>query len=533
MLHVMVAGASGTITDLCATDHVRLPGVSLIANSEEGTVATSQLLVDDLSGALDIVGLRRVWAYEDTAPAGNQIIWTGYIGDREYGRRAGGEDEFVVGADRRISTALVESNALLSRRLITGADGDRPAETDLQRIAWLLSSSYLTGVASTYVATSGGVNMGAGDLRGLSAYEVLSACANASNRNFNLVLVDGGSPSTGAYTYALFYDYDYAAVLDSTLRLCNTRSEIDNTTTFALNPEALLRRTPERVYSGVLNRYNGGAVYTQNTTTGDTYGYRDTTKDSPLVSDSAVATSQNDRYLADMAHEEDRITAEFTVPAASVNLLREGYRVQLKASHFPGYSSDYQYMRCLRREVTQQSDDYYRIGVTLAPLGVTTYSEAQLQSPQSSQFGGGSGAFRVQWDNDGDSPGSGCSSLARHDLLAYRGVAAERTGVTVNGDGLLTITNHGTLSGVGGGDITMIAYIYRNGAVVASDTQSTSGGLRALSWTWNIVATNVAVRKGDYLEAYFYISAAPNILVIPAGTGDCANMFYVRGYLRA
>ena len=530
MLHVCVDLSSG-IVDLVTTDRIRLNDPSFSTRAEEGTVATSQLLIDDLASALSLRGWRRCWAYEDTAPLGNQIIWAGFLGDRRIGRKAGGEDEFVVGADRRISAALVEGNTLLSLRVITGASADRPAETDLQRIAWLSSAGYLPGVALTYVTTGTAVNLDAANLEGQTAYQVLSDCANRSNRNFHLVVVDGNSPATGLYTWALVYDYDYAPILTSSLRLSNTRSEIDYATTWPLNPGAELVTTPARIYSGALVRYQGGTTYQQVTATGDAFVFRDTARDASNVSSLAAAQALGARYLADTDQEEDRIEGvEVSLPNTLVNSIREGQRVQVKASHWDAYTS-YSYMRVLARTVRQQSDDTYRVTLTLAPLGTTTSSGAQLQSPQSSQFGGGAGTFRVQYDNDGDSPGSGCSALARSGLLAYQGVAGERTGILCNGDGVLTISSHGTMSGVGGGDITMTAYIRVNGTTVSTTSTFSTGGLRALGWTWD-QSVEVAVRSGDVIEAYFNISAAPNIFVIPAGVGDCANMLYVRGALR-
>ena len=104
-------------------------GVSFSSAAEEGSVAMSEIIVDDTANALDYVGRRRLYAYETACQAHNQIIYNGYLQTRKIGRLpAEGPDSDQEVMGRRWTLAVADTNSLLSRRLITGADGDRGGE---------------------------------------------------------------------------------------------------------------------------------------------------------------------------------------------------------------------------------------------------------------------------------------------------------------------------------------------------------------------------------------------------------------------
>ena len=377
-LHVIYSNATGTTQDLAALDAIRLAspmdggeqGVSLTANAEEGSVAISTLLVDDPGGTLNLVGHRRVYVYESAEDPLNQMIWTGFLGDRTVTR---GEGEFVLSADRRWSAALVEGNTILSRRIITGADGNRPAETDVARVTWLVASSYLSTVdnALGYLDTSGPIAMEAADLRGQTAFDVVNDCANRSGKNWFLIYHGDTSPPSYIGTYSIWYASAESSSYVSTLRLTNVLADVDNSTTFAVNPDVTLRRDPSRVYSGVYLPYEGGVLYQQDTATKNAYAARDTAAPNANVEDSTKAAALARRYLDDAATEDDRIDFRIVVPKEKVNHLREGHRVEVKFSHLPGYSSAYGWARLLRRTVTQLSDELYEIAGELSGAGTS------------------------------------------------------------------------------------------------------------------------------------------------------------------
>lgn len=521
-------------------------GPKFVAKAEEGSVGGSEVYVDDPTGALDIVGLRRWWAWESAEDAGSQVIATGYIGPREIGRIANNVDDHVVGADRCWSVTLNDHNQLLSRRLVTGADGDRPAETDIARITWLLGSGYLASVDDVlgYLNTADPVDMDAADLRGQSAYEVLRDAASRAGKDFFLIRHGDTSPPSfgGTDAYSLFYDYSYSTTYASTIRLTNLPADVDNATTFAIHPDARLRRTPDRTYSGVYVRHINGAYYAQNTTTANTYGARDTaTTDSNITTDAAAATLAT-TYLDNGRTEEDRITCRFVVPSTKVNHLREGQAVQIKASHFGApYSTTYMWTRCVSRSVEQLSDTFYELTVELAALGGGgTYSEAYLTDPYETNLAGG--FFLIDWRRDGDDVRPGRSSQPLTGLMEYVGPARNRSYLRMLGSGVVSINVQ--INCAIGGTLpagTNSMRVTRNGEEIgrADDPISYTGvlGPNDVSSTWDYDLTNIAVRYGDEIgvEIQFdpaWYAANPGLANVPIGVGFIDHQLYVGGYLR-
>lgn len=522
-------------------------GPKFTIKAEEGAVGGSEVYVDDTAGTLNVVGLRRWWAWETGEDPGYQVIATGYIGPREIGRIANGIDDHVVGADRVWTVSLNDHNQLLARRLITGTDGDRPAETDIARITWLIGSSYLSGVDNVlgYINATDTVSLDASDLRGQSAYEVLRDCAQRSGKDFFLVRRGDTSPPTfgGTDRCSLWYDYQVSTAYQSTLRLTNIRADVDNTTTFAVNPDAKLRRVPDRTYSGILVRHVNGSVYSQNTTTLNTFGARDNAVTDSNITTDAAAAALAATYLDNARTEEDRITCRFMVPHTKVNHLREGQAVQVKFSHFgTPYSAGYTYMRCVERTVEQVSDTTYEISVELVGTGTTTFSEAYLESPNSNNIAGG--WFRINWDNDGDNFRAGRSLQPLTGLMAYVGAVGERTYLQMLGSGIVSINVHIDCSVVGTGTATNSIRITKNGTPIVQSDHTTGGGLRTVLSEWEtagspgvLTLNNIAVRYGDLigLELQFDPTSYtnnPGTAVVPTGTGNIEHQLYVGGYLR-
>jgi hypothetical protein len=542
MLRIVYESSAGTTVDWVATDHVRLPGVEFTENAEEGTVATSSLLVEDSGGTLDIVGQRRWWAYETAEEDGNKIIACGFVGDREIGRDVGAEP-FMVDDDRRWSVGLVDKEQILSDRVLSGPTTDRPAETDIARLTWLLSSGFLSGVGNTlsYIDTIGAVDLSAASFSGQRPYDVLSDCAQQSNKDFFLVKASE-SITTGVSTYSLWYAFDAQPAYDSTIRLTNIKTEADNTVTFSVHPDMTLKRGPERVFSGVLVRHLGGEVYVQNATTGNAFRYRDAVHPGINVSDQAVALDRANRYLADADAEEDRITCRFVVPKETVNALRAGQRVQFRFTHLPGYdSSAYQYARCVRRTVKQLSDDFYELRAELIPTpqGSATETSALLMRPNSTNDAAdpdhAAQEFQINWDNDGDNPKAGDTGSPLVGLIAYQGALAERTGLTILGDGLADVSLAFSVSIVGSGTHTFTAQIRVNGATIASSVRTSSpGGLFVHAEEWiagtALTATYVA-RSGDVVTGWVAstIGAVGSHVTLPTGVGNGSHGLSVTG----
>ena len=236
------------------TSVVRLGAVpGFIGEAELGAVGICGIPFDDPTGSLTVTGWQTFTVDESAGPTGQQRLWTGFIADRQYVR--GSNDSLITGAGRVIDTTIADLNTILSFRLFppTDSTANRPSETDIARINWLLGTSYISQVYSLngYINTSGPVTLDAADLRGQSAQSLLTDCADQSGKNFFLYWNEATSQ------IGLWYDFDYSTNFTSTLQLSNVLSDVDNVTTFAYEDDATLEVDPGRVYSGVQVPYSG------------------------------------------------------------------------------------------------------------------------------------------------------------------------------------------------------------------------------------------------------------------------------------
>lgn len=376
-LQVIYSNAPGSTTDLSgrvfmASEHLGLPGVVITQNAEEGSVAHFETAVDDPTGTLTLKGHRRVYYVETSAPAGAQVIGNGFLGTKTVTRGS-----WAVGPLARTYTAgLADSNTLISRRLVVGADGARPAETDVQRVQWLMTTTEANQFngSATYINTSGPVAMDAVDYRGQSVEGILNDCSQASGKNYWVIYEE----SLGEFS--LWYDWDYSATYSSTIRLSNDEADVDDSTTFAYFPDAKLSQDPSRVYSGVLIDFMPASsettswVYETNLATGNEFVFRDVSYPSQNVKTEAKARARAQRYLGTLDEEEDVIHVSFVVPAAAVNKLMHGHRIEMKGTHWGFEDHDYTtftWMRAMNRTVTQIGPAHYQIDAELSPIRPT------------------------------------------------------------------------------------------------------------------------------------------------------------------
>lgn len=350
------------------TDSVRLGSISgLSCAADKGSYASSGLSVDDPTGSLNLIGLKTVRVEETTATP--QRIFTGYAADRTVERY----NSLVNGAARRWDVSLVDINAIFGFRIVTGTDGKRPAETDIERITWLLGSSYLTSVNDYGLIDEGSPkDMDPEDYRGRYAADVLSDCSNVSGKN-HFAYYDEDEDGIG-----LAYFAATSSLYSSSLRFTNILGDIDNTTTFGVEQNVRLSRDPSRVYSGVYFAYGDStaAVYRTDATTAATWFARDVAASSASVKTVAKATTLADKYLDDSDGEQDTINCVVKLPAAQVNDAREGQRVQVKFAHLPSYSSSYTYLRIVRRSVSQveETDQFFSVTFELGnPRMISTF----------------------------------------------------------------------------------------------------------------------------------------------------------------
>lgn len=353
---------SGTFDDITA--HVRLYTLDVTMRAEEGSPATSTVVVDDPDATLDIVGLRDYRILEDTAASSNNLLFAGYVADRKVHR-----GPYRNGSSRVWDVNVVDVNSYLSRRLLTNTVGAlRPAESDVARVRWLMSTWQVVNIGNEqFINSSGPVQMDKTDYRGQSAAEVLDDCAQESGKNWFLWF------DTANTTYGLWYDYDISTSWSSPLRLSNDLADVDSSTTFAIAYEdTSLSRDPSRMYSGVRVEYDGGVVFIRRGSVATAIGgARETSMPAFNVKTAARATARANRYLDDLGSEEDVVTTSVLLPRAQAGLILAGMRVQFKATHLPGYE-DFVWLRCISRNVVEESEDFIRLNLDLTTGGGST-----------------------------------------------------------------------------------------------------------------------------------------------------------------
>ena len=365
---------NGDIQEL--SGQVRRMELSASANAEEGSVGSFELEVDDPEGTFDIRGHRRFYIVEDAALGDPYagVVWSGYTGDRDVFRGPA-----RAGPNARTWTLhLHDINTLFDRRINVGNDCDRPAETDLARINWLMSTAELGSLiadSTTYIDSTDAVDMDATDYRGQKVLDVIDDCAQQSGRNYFLFWLGGPDD------FYLWYKYSASSNYTSNLRISNTLADVNSSTIFAPDHETRLTRDPSRVYSGVYQTYDGGAVYQTRPETGERFAKRDVVGRAENVKTESTATRRALRYLNDIDTELDTIATSVVVDGGKINGLMQGHRVLVKYSHLPGYSDDYKPMRVRDRTVHEIAPDTYEIAMNLTGPSLET-----LETP-----GGGSG----------------------------------------------------------------------------------------------------------------------------------------------
>jgi len=411
---------SDTVASIDITDHCRLYRLDVTMSAEEGAVGASTLIVDDPDGTLDIVGLKNIVISETLATGSNTIIGSFVAAERTIDR-----GPFEVGAARQWTVSLLDVNTIASWRVHVGGGNNRPAETDVQRMQWLMGTSELGQVAdTTFLDTSGPVAMDAVDYNGQTSIQVLDDCAQASGKNYFIYY------RQASLTPALWYGFSGSTAYTSSIRLSNDLDDIVNDAyglTFAISDDTTLERSPSRVNSGAYVPFDGGNVYEQRASIYDAFRRRDAVMPSLNVKSRAKATARAQRYLDVMATEEDRITTSYRVPAAQVNFMREGMRCQFRATHLPGYEGPFQYMRALSRKVKQDSEESYL--VTLVLSGESTTVSVPAAGPGSVYFYGDNGV--EVWVN-----GTFIGDNSSNHKTSPSSVAG---GVIVSGDNVLAI----------------------------------------------------------------------------------------------
>lgn len=355
----------------------------VMSEAEEGGTAGSTVTAYDPDAVLDFIGHSHLRIWEMSAPEGSRCIWQGHVSRQKVKR---GEYD-KVGVQRIWELSVDDFNSYFSRRIFDKADADRPAETDIERLTWLLSTPKLALVTdTTYVDTTNPVQMDAVDYQGQTSFSVMDDLAQQSQKNWFMWYKEDTDE------FGLWYAYAASDQYSSTLRLSNDLADIDDDVTFAISDDSEWQRDPTRVYSGAYGTGDGFTVFVQRAETLVNYPVRDFVAPHINVKTPATMRRRLRAQLARLGTEEVVVTTTVLLPRAKVNLIMQGMRVQFKATHMPGLE-DFTWLRALNRTVREVSEDYYAVTLELVNPAPATAETACPPTTESGSFYplGGSG----------------------------------------------------------------------------------------------------------------------------------------------
>lgn len=332
---------------------VRLQDFELVEAARNGEVGMGGFDVDSENAAFYFNAHKTV-SVHDYAAGSN--IYTGFVADKDLSR-----GPFSVQNDRQFETGLVDLNTMLIDDIMTGADANRPAETDIERVTWLVGTSFLNGMGANIGGTNA-IDLEAADYRTQQPLSLLTQAAETSGKLF-FVYWD-----LAANGPKLFYDIAPAANFTTPHKISTYLPDGSNSTTHHPVKDSLSRRMDGgRIYSELLYKYDGGSVTVTNTATASNFKPRKTVVYDNTVKTSAMATRKANRYLANAATEEETIMVSVLVEDEDANAFRAGQLMQIKAPHLglPNFT-DRRIVRTSKKPRTDTDEEGYRIDMELS-----------------------------------------------------------------------------------------------------------------------------------------------------------------------
>lgn len=515
--------------------NVRFGDMALSMSAGVGDPSTSQLPVEDPLGLYDFKGLRAFETRETSAPSNNQIILRGVVQDREVGRSA--ERALLTGVERLWTIDIQDYNWHLFKRVLVDDDSNRPAESIGDRLRWLINRAAHVNINDYGNVFYPSRQMDANDYRTQRPIDVLNDCCIEDNYSFWCDYNEAhGKPE-------LFFIRPASDDYASAVAVSNLYADADGVTVFFPYRDAKLGRSASRIAFGALVTHADGYEYRRKDSTGEQFGKLDQVAPMSNVKTAARAGRLAQKFVNDNDEETDVINLQLNVPAAQVNDIRHGHRLNVKFQHLPGYE-DYVGMRVLRRTVIQEAaigEDRYVLDLELTgPVGgddpggggggnePQATAGAVLYEPQDPNTPGTT--IAVTFRNDGDTPSAGYPTRPRDaDAFAYTGTGPDYTGFEVLAtSGTLNVHLKFSFLNISvSNPHTYTGELLLNGVVIGSSSAVKTGSTpRADSSMFDITVTGVAVVAGDLLTARMTTSVLSGV-TIPLAAGDNTLLFEI------
>jgi hypothetical protein len=291
--------------------------------------------IDDPEGAYELAGWH-TFTVDETECTGRERVWGGWLVGRRVSR-----GPYKDGAARIWSVDIIDINALFGFQVFRANSAQRPAETDVERMTWMIASAPM---ASTPVhddgrfSTSGPTNLPAAEFVRSYPVDMATNAAGQSGKNV-YAYWDHDDDEIG-------FHYDLQANGPAcSLRASNVIADEDGVTTFYAFLDAELDADAYGTYTGVLLDYVGGAVFGENDTLiaelsptefSPVTFKRDQMLRSDRIGKLTTANAYLAVYLAQASQEREDITLSVRLPASLVNYIEAGMLIDVKLTHLPG-----------------------------------------------------------------------------------------------------------------------------------------------------------------------------------------------------
>jgi hypothetical protein len=290
--------------------------------------------VDDPGGDYELAGWHTFTVDEDES-IGTERQWSGWLIGRKITR-----GPYKDGPSRVWEVDILEINGLFNLQVFRANSAQRPAETDVERMTWMIASAPM---ATTPVfddgrfSTANPANLAAADFVRSFPVDMAANAAGQSGKN--------------VYAYWSHADGEIGFHYDAvgagptcTLAISNVIADKDSTTLYPFL-DAELDADAYGLYTGVLLDYVGSATYGENQALIDDLSptefspaefKRDQMIRSDRISRTTTAEAYVTTYLEAAATEKEDITVGVTVPADQAGLIEAGMNIDVKLTHIPG-----------------------------------------------------------------------------------------------------------------------------------------------------------------------------------------------------
>jgi hypothetical protein len=347
-----------------------------LTSAADGSYATSNVQILDPNGSLSYSQLK-IFRVDETDCAWPRC-YTGRIFNLKVTR-----GPYLTGVGRQYDFEVDDLNGLLHMSILHASSANRPAESGSDRLDWLMSTIGMSGVVfDNGKVMANAWEYPATDYRGKYADDVLADIVSAASAGRWVFFVYWDPTAASGEEVSLFYGEATTTLMTSSLRLSNIPADCDDiddplAVTYPVHFDPELNQAGSPIYCGVYVDSRFGKIYHHRQSTHDLYFsddliHRDYNFTSDRINSAATAALYAERFLDTHAGQIDTITCTTKLPAAVVNLINSGMRIEAEFEHFPGYET-FSFTRIASRTLLpfDGTNVYYDIKLELSVRGVS------------------------------------------------------------------------------------------------------------------------------------------------------------------